>query len=86
MTIITTDRFNTRKGWKLVDQQTGDEIKVGDIRETGKDERVEITYLQPPHKASSQGKVCVKSVDHGWTMQYYASVVGGVYEWVGGEA
>lgn len=80
-----TDRYNDRENWILLDQETGKEIKVGDIRETGKDERVEITWLQPPHKPSSQGKVSVKSVEHGWTMQYYASVVGGVYEWTGGD-
>lgn len=80
------DRYSSRDGWQLVDQETGDEIKVGDVRSTGKGESVTITYLQPPHKASSQGKVSVKSVEEEWSMSYYASVVGGVYNYVGDTA
>lgn len=80
------NRYDDRENWVLLDKDTGEEIKVGDIRSTGRGERVEVTYLQPPHKPSSQGKVSVKSVDEGWSMQYYASVVGGVYEWKGGES
>ncbi len=77
------DRFSTREGWQLVDKETGEEIKVGDVRSTGKGESVTITGLQPPHKASSQGKVSVKSVEQEWQQQFYASVVGGVYNYVG---
>ena len=77
------DRYNSRDGWQLVDKETGAEIKVGDVRSTGKGESVTITGLQPPHKASSQGKVSVKSVEAEWQQQFYASVVGGVYNYVG---
>lgn len=84
--ILYSNRFNTREGWQLVDKDTGEEIKVGDIRNTSRDEAVEIVFLQPPHKASSQGKVCVKSVEEGWNGQYYASVVNGVYNYVGVES
>lgn len=78
------NRYEDRNNWKLLDTETGEEIKVGDVRSTGRNERVQITGLQPPHKPSSQGKVSVKSVQDGWSMQYYASVVGGTYEWTGG--
>lgn len=78
-----TSKYDTREGWKLVDQKTGEEIKVGDTRQTSKDEEVVVTYLQPPHKSSSQGKVNVKFVGQEWTSQFYASVVGGRYEYEG---
>jgi hypothetical protein len=83
-----TSKYDTREGWKLIDDETGNEIKVGDIRQTGrKGEDVEITWMQPPHKCSSQGKVSVKYVgESGWTQQFYASVVGGRYEYLGDES
>lgn len=74
-------RYDTREGWKLVDKETLAEIKVGDQRTLSEGEIVEVTYLNPPHKASSQGKVCVRSVENKWSMEYYASVVGGEYQY-----
>jgi len=45
---------------KLVYIKTGNEVKVGDIVETGKGEEVVVEYFAEPHKPSSSGKVSVK--------------------------
>ena len=79
-------RYASRDGWELVDSKTGQKLKVGDYAHTSDDdERVEITWLNPPHKCSSQGKVCVRGTgDNDWSMEYYASVIGAEYLYMGG--
>jgi len=49
--------------WKLVDQDTGTEIAVGDERTTFRNERVTIDSLQPPDQPDSLGSVYVRFVD-----------------------
>jgi hypothetical protein len=78
-------RYASRDGWELVDKETGKKLHVGDYVHTSKDERVEITWLNPPHKCSSQGKVCVRGTgDDVFQSQYYASVIGAEYLYMGG--
>lgn len=73
-------KYDTRKGWRLVSKETLKEIKVGDQVETGDGESVVVESLQPPHKQSSQGKVCVRFTGSDWSQQFYASVVGAEYQ------
>lgn len=42
--------------WKLIDEVTGAELKVGDVRKTFRGEEVRITGFAPPHKPESTGK------------------------------
>ena len=83
--IADDGRYASRDGWELVDIETGKKLNVGDYAHTSDDERVEITWLNPPHKCSSQGKVCVRGTgDNVWSMEYYASVIGAEYLYMGG--
>lgn len=77
-------RYDTREGWELVDKETGEKLKVGSICDTGRGEMVEITWMNPPHKCSSQGKVCVQTVNTEQRAEYYASVIGAEYLYMGG--
>lgn len=66
--------------WKLVDIETGAEVKFGDLRKTFRDESVTVTGFQPPHKPESTGKVFVNYKDDGGPAQFYPSVIGCRYE------
>ena len=78
-------RYNSRDGWELVDTKTREKLRVGDYVHTSRDERVEITWLNPPHKCSSQGKVCVQGTgDNVFRAEYYASVIGAEFLYMGG--
>jgi len=61
---------------RLVYEDSGTEVQVGDKRETGRGEVVEVTYFREPHKPSSSGKVSV--VEEGLTgsREYYVGVIG----------
>jgi len=60
--------------YKLVDENTGKPIAIGDKRKTFRGESVTLKYGAPPHKSSSSGKV-------GTTLgEFYASVIGA--KWV----
>lgn len=76
-----TSKYDTREGWKLVNTNTLTEIKVGDQVETSDGEKVKITWLNPPHKPSSQGKVSVEFIGRDWSQEFYASVVGAEYQY-----
>jgi hypothetical protein len=77
-------KYNTREGWKLVNKETQAEIKVGDQVETSDGEKVTVTWLSPPHKESSQGKVSVRFTGtDNWSREFYASVIGGKYQYEG---
>jgi len=71
---------------RLVYQETGDEVRVGDRVVLRDGEVVEVTYFRPPHKPSSSGKVCVRTVSDDpadeWRSdsEYYVSVIGA--EWI----
>lgn len=78
-----TNRYEDRDNWRLVDKERALELKVGDKAKTFRDERVVITWLNPPHKCSSQGKVSVQFVGKEWKQEVYASVIGAEFEYVG---
>ena len=80
--IVADNRYDIRDGWKLVDKDTGKEIKVGDMRTLYGGEEVKVTWLSPPHKPSSQGKVSVEYIGRDWSQEFYASIVGGEYKYV----
>ena len=65
---------------KLVDKETGKEVKVGDIITMSDGEKCEVTYFKPPHKPSSSGKVLVKFENRNCNMEYYVGVIGA--EWI----
>lgn len=66
--------------WRLLDAETGAELKEGDERVTFRGEKVRITSLQPPHKPDSTGKVNVQFVGEETTGVYYPSVIGARFE------
>jgi hypothetical protein len=45
--------------WKLVDQDTGADLNIGDERTTYRNDQVRIESLQPPDRPGSTGKVYV---------------------------
>ena len=65
---------------KLVYKATGKAVKIGDIAETGRGEKVEVEYFRPPGKAGSSGKVLVKNVDAERSSEYFVGVIGA--EWI----
>lgn len=65
---------------RLIDKTTRNEINIGDIVSTSKGEQVEVIHFREPHKASSSGKVSVKSVAHGWSQEFFVGVIGA--EWI----
>lgn len=65
---------------RLVYEETGKEVKVGDKAVTFRGEPVEVTYFREPHKASSSGKVSVKREGASMSMEYYVGVIGA--EWI----
>jgi hypothetical protein len=74
-------KYDTKEGWKLVNKDTLTEVKVGDQVETNDGEKVTVTWLSPPHKESSQGKVSVRFTGtEDWTREFYASVIGAEYQ------
>lgn len=81
--IMTDNRYDSPKGWHLVDTKTLKEIKVGDKRTLEAGEEVKITWLNPPHKPSSQGKVSVEFIGRDWSQEFYASVIGAEYQYEG---
>lgn len=62
------------------DHPKGSDVCVGDKVITSSGEPVEVVYFSPPHKPSSQGKVTVKFIPSGDTMEYYVSVINA--EWI----
>ena len=90
MSVIFLERYSNGPGlvqvtkplayWRLLDVETGAELKVGDERTTFRGEHVRITDLQPPHKPESTGKVYVKYVGEETTGGYYPNVIGARFE------
>jgi len=64
---------------RLVYEKTGAEVKVGDIVETSRGQKVRVDFFREPHKPASSGKVVVKGAD-GSAREYYVSVIGA--EWI----
>jgi hypothetical protein len=65
--------------WKLIDEKTGRDLNVGDLRLTSRGEEVRITSFAPPHKPESSGKVNVKFIGDDVPGEYYPSVIGAKY-------
>ena len=65
------------KNARLVYEETGIEVKVGDEVTTHDGEKVTVDCFAPPHKASSQGKVNVTFCkDKSWSQEFYVGVIG----------
>jgi len=62
---------------KLVYQNTGEEVQVGDVATDREGQLIEVTYFREPHKPSSQGKVSVRPANDKEAMsrEYYVSVI-----------
>ena len=65
---------------KLVYKKSGNVVLPQDVVETSKGMKVEVLSFQPPHKPGSSGKVCVRSLENGWTQQFFVGVIGA--EWI----
>ncbi len=50
--------------WLLIDSVTQVSVKVGDIRETFRGERVKMNGGRPPHKAGSTGRAHTSLGEH----------------------
>jgi len=61
--------------WKLVDQDTGAELAVGDERTTFRNERVKIDAQQPPDQPASMGTVCVRFGDGSRSSSLFPGVI-----------
>ena len=69
---------------KLVYENTGCEVKCGDVARTFRGEAVYIDGWREPAHPGSTGRVYVKFFgDNGWSQEFYPSVIGAV--WVQGE-
>lgn len=79
--IVTDNRYDSLEGWRLVDTETLKEIKLGDTITLADGDRVKITWLSPPRKPSSQGKVSVEFIGRDWSQEFYASIVNGIYQY-----
>jgi hypothetical protein len=79
--LVMTQKWRTKM--KLVYTETGTEVKVGDIADTGRGELVEVVYFRQPHKPSSSGKVSVKTVNTDRPSEYFVGVIGA--EWINRE-
>lgn len=61
---------------KLINKETGKEVKVGDTVTTFRGEKAVLEGFREPHKSSSSGKVIVKFEGAEWGNEYYPSVIG----------
>ena len=67
---------------KLIYENTGCEVKFGDVTQTFNGERVVITGWQEPRHEASTGRVYCQSMDESkWDSAWYPSVVGA--RWIG---
>lgn len=61
----------------LVYEASNKPVQVGDLATTFRGEKVEVVSFALPHKPSSSGKVCVRSMTRqAWTSEYFVSVIG----------
>jgi hypothetical protein len=67
---------------KLINSETGNEVKVGDAVTTFRDEDGTVTDVEEPRKPSSTGRVYVKFTypNASLTKEFFPSVIGA--EWV----
>lgn len=61
---------------RLVYEETGEEVKVGDKAKTFRGEECTVTYFRQPHKSNSEGKISVRFDDSSFDMEFYVSVIG----------
>lgn len=61
---------------RLIHENTGAEVRIGDVCETSDGEQVQVSYFRPPHKPSSSGKISVRFVGTDKTAEYYVGVIG----------
>jgi len=61
---------------KLVNKDTGAEVKVGDTVTSFRGEKAIVKYLEPPHKPSASGRVYVTQEGMTGQQGFYASVFG----------
>lgn len=66
---------------RLVEKETGREIKVGDVVTSFRGEKYTVKYFREPHKASSCGKISVRR-DNGeeYDSEFYVTAFG--LEWI----
>jgi hypothetical protein len=61
--------------WKLIDQDTGAELAIGDERPTFRNELVRIDGLQPPDQPGSMGRVFVRFGDGSRSSSLFPGVI-----------
>ena len=64
---------------KLVYEDSGKEVMVGDKSVTFRDDAVEVMYITKPHKPSSTGRVGVRFANELHTVEYYPGVIGATW-------
>jgi hypothetical protein len=65
---------------KLVYENTGCEVKTGDVAHTFRGEAVYIEGWREPQHSGSTGRVYVKFFgDAGWSQEFFPSVIGAVW-------
>lgn len=63
---------------RLVYEDSGIEVRVGDIVKVDGEETM-VTYFRPPHKPAASGKVTVQSNGAGLNGEFYVGVIGAVW-------
>ena len=63
---------------KLVYNDYGTEVKVGDVVKLRDDEQARVVFFREPHKAGSSGKVSVKvfGSESSYDAEYFVGVIG----------
>lgn len=61
---------------KLINEETGVEIKRGDLIKSFRGEDYILTGFKEPHKPSSTGRVYVTPVSGGLAREFFPSVIG----------
>ena len=65
---------------KLIFTETGNEVKLGDMARTFRDEEVKVVGIDAPDKSSSTGRITVRFSDGGASQSFFPSVIDA--EWI----
>jgi hypothetical protein len=65
-----------KTGWKIIDDEIGLPIKIGDPVVTFRGEPARLLDWEPPRHSSSSGRAYIKMTADGYEHGYFPSVIG----------